>query len=811
MTPPALVRCRGFLAGRASAVEWGRAVNRRAVKRFLTFSRACVTRVLWREMALMIWRGKNKGERSPVRLLGWAAIAGLSLLLIGLSPPLEDLLRVGRNKLHRHPASGDIVLVSIDNRSVREIGRWPWPRTNHARLVDRLTAAGAKRVYFDITFDSPSDPANDRALATAIERSGRVTLPVRGQSGPDGIAESSPTPLTMFSRHARLGSISVQYNYQNAVWRLPYSVNVNGKAVPSFAASLAGKSGTGDFPIDYSFEPTSIPSINAADVIAGRFDPRLVQGKQVIVGVNSEALGDQFFIPGVGKMGGVYVQMIGAETLKAGRPMDLGAFPALILAAGLVALCFYRRRPAYHNFVFAGGILGLLILPNFLEAQLIFVDVMPALFLLTGVWIAFGWRTMRKRGLVNAVSGLPNLSALRVNHGTRDQALIVARALNYTEIVAALPPDSERQLVDQIIGRLSVGSANRIFYQGDGGIFAWFEEGRKPFGHHIDALHALFRNPVRVSDLTVDLSISFGVELGSGRSPASRLASALVAADEAAHDGLKWKCHDPAAFEDASWRLSMLSQLDAAIDKGEVWIAFQPQLDLNSRRISGAEALARWTHPEKGPIEASEFVAAAEQHDRIAKLTDFVLEKAVAAAAIISKRDDDFRMAVNLSARLLTDKHLVMRVTALLARHGLDAKKLTLELTETSELADSGGSLETLSRLRDLGIEVSIDDYGTGMSTLEYLKKVPASEIKIDQSFVKGLADNRSDRLMVHSTIGLAHSLGRRVVAEGVEQDETLDALVEMGCDVAQGFIIGRPMSLESLLKRVSNDRRRVA
>jgi EAL domain-containing protein (putative c-di-GMP-specific phosphodiesterase class I) len=145
----------------------------------------------------------------------------------------------------------------------------------------------------------------------------------------------------------------------------------------------------------------------------------------------------------------------------------------------------------------------------------------------------------------------------------------------------------------------------------------------------------------------------------------------------------------------------------------------------------------------------------------------------------------------------------------MLARHKLDPRYLTLELTETSELVDSADSLETLARLRDLGIEISIDDYGTGLSTLDYLKKVPANEIKIDQSFVKGLCDNRSDRLMVHSTIGLAHSLGRKVVAEGVEQRDILEALTEMGCDVAQGFIVGRPMSLESLIKRITSDRRR--
>jgi EAL domain-containing protein (putative c-di-GMP-specific phosphodiesterase class I) len=350
-----------------------------------------------------------------------------------------------------------------------------------------------------------------------------------------------------------------------------------------------------------------------------------------------------------------------------------------------------------------------------------------------------------------------------------------------------------------------------VLYQGDGGIFAWFEEPRQPFGNHLDALHSLFRNPARVAGLSIDLTIAFGVEVGSGRSLANRLASALVAADEAAHQGLKWKYHDPESLENASWKLSMLSQLDEAIDRGEVWVAYQPKLDIATRRIVGAEALARWTHPDKGPIAASEFVAAAEQHNRIGKLTDFVLEKAIAAAAQINKRDSSFNMAVNLSARLLTDKGFTLRLSALLARHGLSPSHLTLELTETAALADSGEGLDMIARLRDLGVNISIDDYGTGQSTLDYLKKIPASEIKIDQSFVKGIVDNRSDRLMVQSTIGLAHSLGRKVVAEGVEHRDILDVLVELDCDIAQGFALGRPMSLESLARRVAGRRRNAA
>jgi EAL domain-containing protein (putative c-di-GMP-specific phosphodiesterase class I) len=168
-------------------------------------------------------------------------------------------------------------------------------------------------------------------------------------------------------------------------------------------------------------------------------------------------------------------------------------------------------------------------------------------------------------------------------------------------------------------------------------------------------------------------------------------------------------------------------------------------------------------------------------------------------------------MAVNLSARLLEDKGFTLRLSAMLARHGLAPDHLTLELTETAALTGNGEGLDMITRLRDLGINIAIDDYGTGLSTLDYLKKIPATEIKIDQSFVKGIADNRSDRLMVQSTIGLAHSLGRKVVAEGVEHRDILDLLIGMGCDIAQGFAIGRPMSLDSLTKRIASDRKRSA
>ena len=758
-------------------------------------------------------RNSQSLDQKPWKLLLWTAIAGLLFGLVGFGEIAEDYLRTVRNSLHPHKASGQIVMVNIDDQSLREFGNWPWSRTLHARLVDRLTAEKANRIFFDINFSYPAKASEDRAFADALKRSGKVTLATRFKAGSQQGAELNAMPLPSFARHAELATLSLRYNYQNAAWQLPYAVKQQQKDIPSMAAAIAGVSGKADatFRLDYSTELESIPSISAGDVLAGRVPASQIAGKDLLIGTHSDVIGDQYFIPGYGRTGGVYIHAIGAETLKRGKPLDLGWMPAFLIAFATVTLALLRKRFAERFALITGGIALMLFGPIFLEARLVFADVTPGLFVLLVISGVLGWRRYRTRGLVNPITNLPNLNALRANRDGRKRALVAARVLNYEEIVSALPQNSEPKLVEQIVSRLKVGSPERVLYQGDGGIFAWYEEATQPVGNHLEALYALFRNPARVAGLSMDLTIAFGVEMGSARSIANRLASALVAADDAAHDGLKWKYHDPETLENASWKLSMLSQLDEAIDRGEVWVAYQPKLDLATRRVVGAEALARWTHPEKGPIAASEFVAAAEQNNRIAKLTDFVLDKAVAAAAQIYKRGGEFNIAVNLSARLLNDKGFTLRLSAALARHGLPAQNLTLELTETAALAGNGDGLGMISRLRDLGVNISIDDYGTGLSTLDYLKKIPANEIKIDQSFVKGIVDNRSDRLMVQSTIGLAHSLGRKVVAEGVEHRDILDLLVEMGCDIAQGFAIGRPMSIDSLTKRLASERKRTA
>lgn len=749
------------------------------------------------------------GESHGLWLLLWPLLAAIVFGLIGFGELLEDGLRIGRNAIRSHPVSGDIVLVQVDDASLRKVGSWPWPRSKQGKLIGEIDRLGARRIVMDILHSSASAPAEDAALERAIARSGKVILAVQNRVGDQQGRHDAGMPLQRFARHAQLASISVSYNWQNSAWTIPYAADVDGRVLPSLAAATAGITGPvgQDFRIDYALDADSVPSISAADLLDGRVASEAIAGKTVVVGTNSTRIGDQYLIPGRGKRGGVFIHLLAAETLKKGTPVDFGWIPGLLAGLAVAALAILARRPSLLGI----AALAFAVIPLASEAGLVFFDITPALFLLGVVAARLVWIRSRSQGLVNPLTGLPNLAALAADPGARELPLVAVRVHNYAEIASTLDAAGERQFIEQIVARLTLGQHDRRIYQGDEGIFAWFAAKGTPFASHLDALHALFRSPVRVGRTSIDAVLSFGVELGSSRSPRSRLGSALVAADEADSEALKWKFHDPARLQEVPWRLSLLSQLDKAIDNGEVWLAYQPKVELETGRTIGAEALARWTHPDKGPISPTEFVTAAEQHDRIEPLTDFVLDKAIEAAARIAQHDPEFGIAVNLSARMLGDRRLPARVAAILDKHGLDSSRLTLELTETAAVAGTGNGIDLLLALRDLGIKISIDDYGTGLSTLDYLKKIPASEIKIDQSFVKSMRDNRSDLIMVQSTIALAHSLGRTVVAEGVEDQKSLEQLTMLKCDIAQGFVCGRPMSFDELVRRLSLERRRFA
>ncbi|MBV9840133.1 MAG: EAL domain-containing protein [Sphingomonadaceae bacterium] len=754
------------------------------------------------------------------RLFLWVALIGVLFGTFDLGEPIDTLFRTIRNTINERRPSGDTVIVAIDDRSLANLSKWPWPRRLYGQLLDRIVDLGARRVLFDMSFYAPSNRTDDRAFAAALQHAGgRAILAVRYTIDPLTGARTDFFPIPAFRRYAGLASIDADYNRNASFLRLPFAVDFAGRPIPSFAAVLGGTNGPegATFPINFAINPRKVPTISALDLINGKVPASRLAGKQVIVAAASLQIGDMWLAPGYSMIPGAYFHVLGAETLRRGLPLDVPWEIPFGLALVVVGATLTLRRHTPAVVALSAALAATLLLPILLDRMSLVVETNAALVMLLIVlgnrlWLIYQHR-YRLRGTTNAISGLPNLNALREAPGSQGGALVVARVTNFSEIAAALPQDMEKALVEQIADRLALGHGRQSIHQGDEGLFAWFlgDIAEGAMGDHLDALHALFRSPIAVDGRRLDLVVAFGVDAEQGRAIGNRIGSALVAADEAFADGLKWKLYDPGKLKDADWKLSLLGELDAAIAAGDVWTAFQPKLDLVSRRIIGAEALVRWTHPVKGFIPPDAFIPAAEQSNRIEELTLHVLTQSVRAAALINGHGIDFGIAVNLSTRLLDSPGLAARIAEVLAAHRLSPHHLTLEVTETAALGDDANVLGVLGGLRDLGVNVSIDDYGTGLSTLEYLRKIPANEIKVDKSFVQAMDRSAGDRMMVASTIELAHSLGKRVVAEGIETDSALDALAGMGCDIGQGYFIGRPMRFLALSRLLLGQQRLAA
>jgi diguanylate cyclase (GGDEF)-like protein len=315
-----------------------------------------------------------------------------------------------------------------------------------------------------------------------------------------------------------------------------------------------------------------------------------------------------------------------------------------------------------------------------------------------------------------------------------------------------------------------------------------------------DILRAL-EVPMTVDGHSVDVRASVGVAAypEHGDESATLLRRADVAMYEAKRTNLPIAVWDDGYDRHSSNRLSLMTDLRKAVDENELALVFQPKVPLRAGGELQAEALVRWRHPDRGLITPIEFIPFAEQTGYIRAITQWVLKHAIAQCAVWRGQGLAINVSVNLSARDLIDAELPERFTALLGRSDCAASWITLELTESAILDDPGHAIENLKRLHALGCKLSIDDYGTGYSSLAYLRRLPLNELKIDKSFVSGMARDASDALIVRSTIDLAHNMGLSVVAEGVEDEATLEQLKTLGCDIVQGFFLSRPMAAAEL------------
>ncbi|MGY1855493.1 putative bifunctional diguanylate cyclase/phosphodiesterase [Modestobacter sp. SYSU DS0290] len=323
-------------------------------------------------------------------------------------------------------------------------------------------------------------------------------------------------------------------------------------------------------------------------------------------------------------------------------------------------------------------------------------------------------------------------------------------------------------------------------------------------------LAALSREPYDVDGLVLHAPACVGTtgHTADGH-PSSACATRLLRrADAALYDakrhGATAVTYDAARHVDTSGRITLVEELRTAVEADQLVLWYQPQVDVASGRTIGVEALVRWQHPARGLLTPADFLPLAEAHALMGPITDRVLAEAVRQGAEWHRAGTPLRVSVNLSASNLSDTRLPARVAALLAEHRLPASALVLEVTETVLMTEPDAGLVVVRALAELGIAISIDDFGTGYSSLTYLKDLPVTELKLDRSFTADLLTDPRTAAIVHGTIELAHRLGLRVVAEGVETPTTLARLALLDCDESQGYLHSRPVPAHAVARSLT-------
>lgn len=302
--------------------------------------------------------------------------------------------------------------------------------------------------------------------------------------------------------------------------------------------------------------------------------------------------------------------------------------------------------------------------------------------------------------------------------------------------------------------------------------------------------------PFMVDGLALEIRAMVGVALfpEHGDEPDTLFRQAGVAMCLSRCQGNDLTLYTPHADPHSVKQLTLMSELRQAIGNNELQLYYQPKLDLESHKVIGVEALLRWFHPQRGMIPPDEFIPKAEQTGLIKPLTKWVIEQAFRQSRIWNKQGIPLQIAINISQRSLYDRELINQIADTMQQMRISSCILDFEITETAIMARPEQSMASLRMLHAMGVRLSIDDFGTGFTSLAYLKELPVDELKIDKSFVIGMLKDAKDVMIVRSIIELAHSLGRVVVAEGVTSKESLRLLQTMKCDTAQGFYISKPL-----------------
>ena len=750
------------------------------------------------------------GGRERLRQLAWAALIALVLHVSSLLAPLDQLSRAFVYTFTNFPASGDIVFIGAGDDLTD--ARTPQRREELAQLIGELDRAGVDEIFVDLVFERSSTTRSDAVLRKALlDTNGRAVMVEPLQTGLNGTEELRASTPAVARGADRVGSYIWTDFFYGIAWDMNYWVESGDERLPNVATRMAGYIETGEeadtfYPISYFFDLSTIPTYRFKQLLGDPSALAGLAGKKVIIGTIEPPGTSRRNMPGLPGVSPSIINIYAAETLKAGftKQLDGWSMLAVVFLAMFASVGLPHRRFRYAAY----GVACLLLPVAMIATAQVAMVISPAaaIFMLI-VYSGFRARAVWKRGfrLVDADTNLPTFAALEADNDVSETVptIIVAKIHRFEEVRRTLPSELHAQYVLRIIARLKAATQDATIYIGQGHLIAWTMAEKEPalLIEHLEGLRALFSSPLLVGDNQVDVGITFGVDITTSPNVTRRLAAA-VSASEATNETFEpINIADSASDEDLIWNISLQARIDAALANGEIFLVYQPKIDVASGTLVGVEALVRWNDPVKGLIPPDQFIRQCENAGRMSHLTRHVLRVGCEAGQAFVARGTPVPIAINISATMLHERSIVRMVHDVLSESGFDPRLLMLEITETYRISNLDLAASILAELKSLGTKISMDDFGVGAASLEALMQLPFSELKIDRLFISKISTDAKALAIVRHVLKLGSDMGITVVAEGVEDDQILNILHDSGCKVAQGFGISRPASFEEIVK----------
>jgi len=754
----------------------------------------------------LIGRNTRSGTWHRLRHALWAGLVAFAFLLLNFFEPVDQVMWGVQSRFAEAEATQEFAYIGSDQDIADPYS--PNRRQELAKLLRNLDQVGAEKIYVDFVFDQAAPQRYDEDLAAAVAQlEDRIVFIAETTNTIDGFGKITHS-LPSIRGDATEVINPDKSDLLGFTWFMPSSEQFEGKSYQTLASALLENAS--EVPqtilVDYAIPVSELATLDYTQAMNGSDAQSVLgelQGRQVIVGP-SRSNGDQTVrIPGSRDVPRGLVAIYAAESHIAGRTQYISAFYWILttlfaLAASIVIISKSKRRFAYA--LLLAGFPALFAYCVFTGLRVELTNALVLLATFAALRLRFHWQ--RRASMQDDQTGLGTLRALedKLQRNTADGYVVVAKVHGYERVLKLLPVGLHATYVRKIAERLKATQPDLEINSGSH-YFGWIttETSSTALEDHLNGLRALFGAPLDIGGTPIDVGITFGaarIQKGGERA----LPAAMAAVEETS------EAHEPVRFaiesnqDEALWDISLRSRIDAAMNNGEVYCLYQPKYSLGTNKVSGVEALVRWDDHERGPIPPMVFVQESEKAGRIEQLTRYVLQSACTAGRLLHSRGHKISVSVNVSAIQCSDANIVSTVEQALKASNFPANYLVLEVTETARIRDLASAARVLGQIKQLGVKLSIDDFGVGMANYQTFYELPFDELKIDRLFIKDIQRDAKARAIASSLIQMGSEARITVTAEGVEDPEDLNILEEIGCTQVQGYAISRPITLPNLL-----------